>query len=144
QALLIVTPGYRRGRGANGLTGPTTPLPELFAPGRRFWNRKQLARPPQASFRMSGTGKARPEGNVMHRQTRKNLLNLATGIAVAAAAVVVFLPAANAAPGTATNTVNVRSGPGTGYAVVDALRRGERVDVQRCQGSWCYVVKPGP
>lgn len=80
----------------------------------------------------------------MHRQTRKKLLNLATGIAVAAAAVVVFLPAAQAAPGTATNNVNVRSGPGTNYAVVDTLRRGEQVDVQRCQGSWCYVVKPGP
>ena len=80
----------------------------------------------------------------MHRQTRRNLLNMATGIAVAAAAVVVFLPAAQAAPGTATNNVNVRSGPGTGYAVVDTLRRGEQVDVQRCQSSWCYVVKPGP
>ncbi|MBD8063995.1 SH3 domain-containing protein [Devosia sp. PTR5] len=80
----------------------------------------------------------------MNRRTRKQLLNLVTGVAVTAAAVVVFLPAAQAAPGTATNNVNVRSGPGTGYAVVDALRRGDRVDVQRCQGSWCYVVKPGP
>lgn len=80
----------------------------------------------------------------MHRQTRKNLLNLATGVAVAAAAVVVFLPAANAAPGTITGNVNVRSGPGTNFAVVDVARTGQQVDVQRCQGSWCYVVKPGP
>ncbi len=80
----------------------------------------------------------------MHRQTRKNLLNLATGVAVAAAAVVVFLPAANAAPGTITGNVNVRSGPGTNFAVVDVARTGQTVDVQRCQGSWCYVVKPGP
>ena len=58
----------------------------------------------------------------MHRQTRKNLLNLATGVAVAAAAVVVFLPAAYAAPGTITTNVNVRSGPGTNYAVVDVAR----------------------
>lgn len=79
----------------------------------------------------------------MHRQIRKKLLNLATGVAVVAAAVVMFLPAAQAAPGTATSNVNVRSGPGTGYAVVDTLRRGQQVDVQRCQGSWCYVVKPG-
>jgi uncharacterized protein YraI len=80
----------------------------------------------------------------MNRQTRKMLLNIATGVAVAATAALVFLPAANAAPGTATGNVNVRSGPGTGYAVVDTLRRGDTVDVQRCQGSWCYVVKPGP
>ena len=80
----------------------------------------------------------------MHRQTRKNLLNLATGVAVAAAAVVVFLPAAYAAPGTITTNVNVRSGPGTNYAVVDTARRGQQVDVQQCQGSWCYIAKPGP
>lgn len=80
----------------------------------------------------------------MHRQTRKNLLNLATGVAVAAAAVVVFLPAAYAAPGTITGNVNVRSGPGTNFAVVDVARAGQQVDVQRCQGSWCLVTKPGP
>jgi hypothetical protein len=80
----------------------------------------------------------------MHRQTRKKLLNLATGVAVAAAAVVVFLPAAQAAPGTVTTNVNVRSGPGTGYAVVDVARAGQQVDVQQCEGSWCYINKPGP
>jgi uncharacterized protein YraI len=80
----------------------------------------------------------------MHRQTRKNLLNVATGVAVAAAAVVVFLPAAQAAPGTITSNVNVRSGPGTNYGVVDTVRAGTPVDVQQCQGSWCYVAKPGP
>jgi hypothetical protein len=80
----------------------------------------------------------------MHRQTRKKLLNFATGVAVAAAAVVVFLPAAQAASGTITGNVNVRSGPGTNYAVVDVARTGQQVDVQRCQGSWCYVTKPGP
>ena len=80
----------------------------------------------------------------MHRQTRKNLLNLATGVAVAAAAVVVFLPAAYAAPGTITTNVNVRSGPGTNYAVVDVARAGQQVDVQQCQSSWCYITKPGP
>ncbi len=80
----------------------------------------------------------------MNRHTRKMLLNIATGVAVAATAVVVFLPAAQAAPGVATSNVNVRSGPGTGYPVVDALRRGQQVDVQQCQGSWCYVSKPGP
>src|SRR5690606_21757915 len=80
----------------------------------------------------------------MNRHTRKMLLNIATGVAVAATAAVVFLPAAYAAPGTVTSNVNVRSGPGTNYAVVDTARRGETVDVQRCQGSWCYIVKSGP
>lgn len=79
----------------------------------------------------------------MHRQTRKNLLNVVTGIAVAAAAAMVFLPAAQAAPGSATAHVNVRSGPGTGYGVVSTLQRGQQVDVQQCQGSWCYVEGRG-
>lgn len=80
----------------------------------------------------------------MHRQTRKYLLNIATAIAVAATAMVVFLPAAWAAPGVVTSNVNVRSGPGTNYNVVDTARRGQQVDVQQCQGSWCFVSKPGP
>ena len=80
----------------------------------------------------------------MNRHTRKMLLNIATGVAVAATAVVVFLPGAYAAPGTLTSNVNVRSGPGTNYGVVDTVRRGEQVDVQQCEGSWCYIAKPGP
>lgn len=80
----------------------------------------------------------------MNRQTRKMLLNIATGVAVAATAAVVFLPAAYAAPGTVTSNVNVRSGPGTNYGVIDTVRRGTQVDVQQCQGSWCYIAKPGP
>lgn len=80
----------------------------------------------------------------MNRQTRKMLLNIATGIAVAATAAVVFLPAAYAAPGVVTSNINVRSGPGTNYAVVDTVRRGTQVDVQQCQGSWCYIAKAGP
>ncbi len=80
----------------------------------------------------------------MNRHSRKMLLNFATATAVAATAVVVFLPAAQAAPGTITSNVNVRSGPGTNYEVVDTARRGTQVDVQQCQGSWCYIVKSGP
>lgn len=80
----------------------------------------------------------------MNRQTRKMLLNVATGVAVAATAVVVFLPAAYAAPGTITGNVNLRSGPGTNYAKIGTVTRGTQVDVQQCQGSWCYIVKSGP
>lgn len=47
--------------------------------------------------------------------------------------------AASAAPGYATGAVNVRTGPGTGYAKVGTLSTGEVVDVMQCQGSWCFV-----
>ena len=75
----------------------------------------------------------------MNRQTRKMLLNFATGIAVAMTAALVFLPAAQAAPGVVTANVNVRSGPGTNYPAVDVVQTGTQVDVQRCDGSFCYI-----
>ncbi len=51
---------------------------------------------------------------------------------------------ATAAPATATASVNVRSAPVNG-AVVDVLRPGQRVDIDRCNSSgWCFVTKPGP
>lgn len=62
----------------------------------------------------------------------------------AALALLLGASAASAATAFASTTVNVRSGPGTDYRVVDSLRRGERVDVQRCIGSWCLVEKAGP
>jgi len=49
-----------------------------------------------------------------------------------------------AATAYATGSVNVRSGPGTGYHVVDQLYRGQQVNVQDCRGSWCRVSKSGP
>jgi hypothetical protein len=67
---------------------------------------------------------------------------IASGLATLA--VLVSTVAAMAAPAVATSNVNVRSGPGTGYAVVDAMRRGERVDIQYCRGSWCFVERRGP
>jgi hypothetical protein len=67
---------------------------------------------------------------------------IATGLATLA--VIATTVAASAAPAIATGNVNVRSGPGTGYPRVDTLYRGERVDVQYCRGSWCYVEKRGP
>jgi hypothetical protein len=53
------------------------------------------------------------------------------------------VPAVSAAE--AVGSVNVRSGPGTSYRVVDRLARGENVNVQRCRSSgWCYITHPGP
>ena len=63
---------------------------------------------------------------------------------IAAAALIGSSVAAFAAPAFATSNVNVRSGPSTGYGVVDVLRRGERVDIDHCRGSWCFVEKRGP
>ena len=52
-----------------------------------------------------------------------------------------FAGAANAA--VATSTVNVRAAPVNG-AVVDVLRPGQQVEIDRCTGGWCYVIKQGP
>lgn len=63
---------------------------------------------------------------------------------LAALALLATTATAFAAPAVATGNVNVRSGPGTQYSRVDTLRRGERVEVQYCRGSWCYIEKRGP
>lgn len=52
--------------------------------------------------------------------------------------------AAFAAPGIANVAANVRSGPGTGYRVVDTLERGEYVVVKSCDRSWCLISHIGP
>ena len=52
-----------------------------------------------------------------------------------------FAGAANAA--VATGSVNVRAAPVNG-AVVDVLRPGQQVEIDRCTGGWCYVIKSGP
>ncbi|MGV3490033.1 MAG: SH3 domain-containing protein [Devosia sp.] len=65
---------------------------------------------------------------------------LATAAAVAITSLL-FATAAQAA--IATSTVNVRAAPVNG-AVVDVLRAGQEVEIDRCQAGWCYVIKPGP
>lgn len=66
--------------------------------------------------------------------------------AVAVAAGVVMLASvgtALASPAMVTSNVNVRSGPGSHYGVVDIVRRGEFVDLVSCQNAWCYVDNYG-
>lgn len=54
-------------------------------------------------------------------------------------------PAARAEDAIATTSLNVRSGPGASYAVVDVLAANERVTMSECQTSgWCYVTHDGP
>ena len=67
-------------------------------------------------------------------------------VVTASAALVLLSTAASAfaVSAFATTAANVRSGPGTGYAVVDALATGEEVDVEGCNGSWCKIQHVGP
>lgn len=64
--------------------------------------------------------------------------------ALGLAAAVTVVSAGSALAAVATTAVNVRSGPGTSYHVVDTLRAGEWVDVGRQSGGWCYVTHSGP
>jgi uncharacterized protein YraI len=73
-----------------------------------------------------------------------SLKRTALTFGIAVAALVGSTVAALAVPAFATSNVNVRTGAGTGYGVVDVLRRGERVDIDYCRGSWCFVNKSGP
>jgi len=76
---------------------------------------------------------------------RHSLTSLLTfGLTGALFALACGVTAANAASAYASSTVNVRSGPGTGYSVVDTLRRGQRVEVNYCKGTWCAVEQRGP
>ncbi|WP_417308204.1 SH3 domain-containing protein, partial [Devosia sp.] len=65
-------------------------------------------------------------------------------LAGAVTALCIGTVAASAAPAYSTTSLNVRSGPGTGYRVVDTLRPGEPVNIEYCRGSWCFVNKAGP
>ena len=50
--------------------------------------------------------------------------------------------AAEAAPGTATGSVNLRTGPSTGYARIATIPAGAPVEVLQCS-SWCEVIYNG-
>jgi len=69
------------------------------------------------------------------------LRRLATAAALLAG--LMALPAgAIAAEAYTTGNVNVRSGPGTGYARIGMLYEGTRVDLRGCDGNWCNVYGP--
>lgn len=58
-------------------------------------------------------------------------------LALAAGALMLSAGAASAA--VVTNDLNLRSGPGTNYQVVDTMPAGARVNVLSCTGGWCRV-----
>lgn len=71
-------------------------------------------------------------------------MNLTQKKLVAAAAFLVAGASAAAAyPATVTANLNVRSGPGTGYAVIDNLPAGSVVDIAGCTGNWCEISGTG-
>ncbi|MFQ5438917.1 MAG: SH3 domain-containing protein, partial [Paracoccaceae bacterium] len=54
-------------------------------------------------------------------------------------------PSALAFQAAAKTAVNVRSGPGTGFMIVDSLHAGEIVEVGKCKpNGWCHVRHSGP
>lgn len=66
------------------------------------------------------------------------------GLGLAAAVVFGGSAAALAASAVVETPLNVRSGAGTHFHVVDVARRGEVVDVDHCRGSWCFINRRGP
>jgi len=69
------------------------------------------------------------------------ILNYQIAGAAFAGALLVASGAA-AAPGIATNDVNMRSGPGTRYDVITTIPAGAPMEVFDCQ-SWCQVAYGG-
>ncbi len=67
----------------------------------------------------------------------------ALAAAFAGIAIIVTTGAALASPATATTNVNVRSGPGPSFGIVDTVKRGEFVDLVGCEGRWCYIDRQG-
>lgn len=64
--------------------------------------------------------------------------------APALAALLPLLPAAAlAASATASQNLNVRSGPSTSYSVISQLRQGDSVDVRQCEGLFCQITFGG-
>ena len=58
--------------------------------------------------------------------------------------VAIALTAGAAFAATATANVNIRSGPSTGYGVIDQLSPGDYVAVTSESNGWCEVSIPGP
>jgi len=73
------------------------------------------------------------------RKLTKTVTFATLGVAISASSAFAFTAKS-------TTALNIRSGPGTGYDVVDALYTGEKVAVKKCtnSGKWCYVDHSGP
>jgi len=73
------------------------------------------------------------------------ILQLLSAAPLVLAAMLVSSPRADAVEAASTTTLNVRTGPGTEYSVVDSLDPGEVVEVGECiSNGWCYIYQTGP
>lgn len=68
----------------------------------------------------------------------------ALGLGLAAALILGGSTAAFAAAAFVDTPLNVRASASANSPIVDVLQRGDRVEVEFCQGTWCAVSKPGP
>jgi hypothetical protein len=55
----------------------------------------------------------------------------------------VLLSAGAVSAATITDYLNLRTGPGTSYSVIDVMPAGSEIVVSRCRTSWCRVVWNG-
>lgn len=73
-----------------------------------------------------------------------NTHTLSKLLAAATAGFVLMASAALASPAQSTVSLNVRSGPGPYFEVVDVLYPGERVNVETCRNNgWCFIDHRG-
>ena len=72
------------------------------------------------------------------------VISLAKVAAISAVAIGLSVTGAMALEAEANGSVNVRSGPGTDYRILDQLRVGDAVEIRDQSGGWCLVIKGGP
>ena len=72
-----------------------------------------------------------------------NIRRSLSRLGLAAIASLGLAGAAQAYDAAASTTLNMRSGPGTQYGVVDTIPAGGLVSVGQCSGSWCRVNYDG-
>lgn len=74
------------------------------------------------------------------------LAKLARVVGLMVFGAVAFAPHAWSVEAAATSAVNVRSGPGVEFAIVDTLASGEVVDIVECNAAntWCRIFHEGP
>lgn len=73
------------------------------------------------------------------------IIGIFRAAAIAVIWVIGAVSASNATEVAAKTALNVRSGPGTNFWVVDTLTPGEIVRTTECvSNGWCYIEHPGP
>lgn len=66
-------------------------------------------------------------------------MKLASYLLAGTAALLLSAGSAAAATAVASNDLNVRGGPGTGYPVLGVIPQGESVTASECRDGWCHI-----